>query len=151
MAWIVLRLGEPHRLLVEQHARVAEPRAEPRVIFQRADAAVDVDRGVDLGVAGIGDRDPFVFRAVGDEHVGDGADELRPLGIAHAAQRPLPLPAGESERAFEIDALGRHGRELVVEALVSGDVVGELTAQAIAVAVAMPFNFVGNKLWTFDE
>ena len=25
----------------------------------------------------------------------------------------------------------------------------ELTAQAIAVAIAMPFNFLGNKLWTF--
>ena len=24
-------------------------------------------------------------------------------------------------------------------------------AQAIAVAIAMPFNFVGNKLWTFDD
>jgi putative flippase GtrA len=28
-------------------------------------------------------------------------------------------------------------------------VVGELPAQAIAVAAAMPFNFLGNKLWTF--
>jgi dolichol-phosphate mannosyltransferase len=27
--------------------------------------------------------------------------------------------------------------------------LGDLTAQAIAVAVAMPFNFLGNKLWTF--
>jgi len=27
--------------------------------------------------------------------------------------------------------------------------MGDLTAQAIAVAVAMPFNFLGNKLWTF--
>jgi dolichol-phosphate mannosyltransferase len=27
--------------------------------------------------------------------------------------------------------------------------LGELSAQAIAVAVAMPFNFLGNKLWTF--
>lgn len=36
----------------------------------------------------------------------------------------------------------------VLEALVAGD-VGILLAQAIAVAVAMPFNFVGNKLWTF--
>ena len=26
----------------------------------------------------------------------------------------------------------------------------ELQSQAIAVAVAMPFNFLGNKLWTFD-
>lgn len=36
----------------------------------------------------------------------------------------------------------------VLEALVAGD-VGTLLSQAIAVAVAMPFNFVGNKLWTF--
>jgi putative flippase GtrA len=33
--------------------------------------------------------------------------------------------------------------------LVSGAAVGDLTAQAIAVAIAMPFNFLGNKLWTF--
>jgi putative flippase GtrA len=37
----------------------------------------------------------------------------------------------------------------VLELLISGNAVGELTAQAIAVAVAMPFNFLGNKLWTF--
>jgi putative flippase GtrA len=37
----------------------------------------------------------------------------------------------------------------VLELLLSGQVVGELPAQAIAVAVAMPFNFLGNKLWTF--
>ena len=40
---------------VEQGLGRAEAGAEPGVIFQRADAAVDVDRGVDLGVAGIGD------------------------------------------------------------------------------------------------
>ncbi len=38
---------------------------------------------------------------------------------------------------------------VVLEALVSGASMGDLTAQAIAVAVAMPFNFLGNKLWTF--
>jgi putative flippase GtrA len=38
----------------------------------------------------------------------------------------------------------------VLELLVSNHLVGDLTAQAIAVAVAMPFNFLGNKLWTFD-
>lgn len=38
----------------------------------------------------------------------------------------------------------------VLELLVSNHVTGELAAQAIAVAVAMPFNFLGNKLWTFD-
>jgi dolichol-phosphate mannosyltransferase len=37
----------------------------------------------------------------------------------------------------------------VLEALVGGTSLGDLTAQAIAVAVAMPFNFLGNKLWTF--
>jgi dolichol-phosphate mannosyltransferase len=37
----------------------------------------------------------------------------------------------------------------VLEVLVSSGGVGELSAQAIAVAVAMPFNFLGNKLWTF--
>jgi putative flippase GtrA len=37
-----------------------------------------------------------------------------------------------------------------LELLVSNHLVGDLTAQAIAVAVAMPFNFLGNKLWTFD-
>jgi dolichol-phosphate mannosyltransferase len=36
-----------------------------------------------------------------------------------------------------------------LEALISGASMGDLPAQAIAVAVAMPFNFLGNKLWTF--
>jgi len=38
----------------------------------------------------------------------------------------------------------------VLELLISNQLTGELAAQAIAVAVAMPFNFLGNKLWTFD-
>lgn len=37
----------------------------------------------------------------------------------------------------------------VLEALVGGAGMGDLSAQAIAVAIAMPFNFLGNKLWTF--
>jgi putative flippase GtrA len=37
----------------------------------------------------------------------------------------------------------------VLEALVEWTSLGDLSAQAIAVAVAMPFNFLGNKLWTF--
>ena len=36
-----------------------------------------------------------------------------------------------------------------LEALIAGASMGELPAQAIAVAIAMPFNFLGNKLWTF--
>jgi putative flippase GtrA len=38
---------------------------------------------------------------------------------------------------------------VVLEVLVTRTAVGDLTAQAIAVAVAVPFNFAGNKLWTF--
>lgn len=37
----------------------------------------------------------------------------------------------------------------VLEALMVGTTLGSLLAQAIAVAAAMPFNFAGNKLWTF--
>ena len=38
---------------------------------------------------------------------------------------------------------------IALEALVSYASLGDLSAQAIAVAIAMPFNFLGNKLWTF--
>ena len=38
---------------------------------------------------------------------------------------------------------------IALEALVSQTSLGDLSAQAIAVAIAMPFNFLGNKLWTF--
>lgn len=38
---------------------------------------------------------------------------------------------------------------IVLEILISSASLGDLPAQAIAVAVAMPFNFLGNKLWTF--
>jgi putative flippase GtrA len=37
----------------------------------------------------------------------------------------------------------------ILELLLSTHATGELTAQAIAVAAAMPFNFIGNRLWTF--
>ena len=38
---------------------------------------------------------------------------------------------------------------VALELLVSVAGLAELPAQALAVAVAMPVNFVGNKLWTF--
>jgi len=38
---------------------------------------------------------------------------------------------------------------IALEALVTQASFGDLAAQAIAVAIAMPFNFLGNKLWTF--
>lgn len=38
----------------------------------------------------------------------------------------------------------------VLEAILAGTSLGDVSAQAIAVAVVMPFNFLGNKLWTFS-
>lgn len=38
---------------------------------------------------------------------------------------------------------------VALEALLLNTSLGALAAQAIAVAIAMPFNFLGNKLWTF--
>ena len=38
---------------------------------------------------------------------------------------------------------------IALEVLVNSSSLHEIAAQAIAVAVAMPFNFLGNKLWTF--
>jgi putative flippase GtrA len=39
----------------------------------------------------------------------------------------------------------------VLEALVVGADLAELPAQALAVAVAMPVNFLGNRQWTFKR
>jgi putative flippase GtrA len=39
----------------------------------------------------------------------------------------------------------------LLELLVSVGDLKEVVAQAIAVAAATPCNFIGNKLWTFDE
>lgn len=59
-------------------------------------------------------------------------------------------PASFQAARFFAVSLAALGLNLVVlQALVSSQAVGDLTAQAIAVAVAMPFNFLGNKLWTF--
>jgi len=58
--------------------------------------------------------------------------------------------AGFQAARFFAVSLAALGLNLIVlEALLAGGEIGELTAQAVAVAVAMPFNFLGNKLWTF--
>jgi len=58
--------------------------------------------------------------------------------------------AGFQAVRFFAVSLASLGLNLVVlELLVTRGGTGELAAQAIAVAVAMPFNFLGNKLWTF--
>jgi putative flippase GtrA len=55
----------------------------------------------------------------------------------------------QAARFFVVSVAALALNLIVLEALLAGGDIGELTAQAIAVAVAMPFNFLGNKLWTF--
>jgi putative flippase GtrA len=56
----------------------------------------------------------------------------------------------QAARFFAVSLASLGLNLIVLEALISNHLTGELTAQAIAVAVAMPFNFLGNKLWTFS-
>src|SRR5262249_50042233 len=90
-----------------------EALADRAVVFERARAAVDVDRGVDLGVARIALRDPEILVAIGDEDLGDLAEEGRALGEAQLAQiGPADAPRVVERRAV-IDAVGGGARELV--------------------------------------
>jgi dolichol-phosphate mannosyltransferase len=60
-------------------------------------------------------------------------------------------PAHFQAARFFLVSLASLGLNIaVLELLIFNELTGELVAQAIAVAVAMPFNFLGNKLWTFD-
>ena len=65
------------------------------------------------------------------------------------AEAPGRHPAHQGARFMIVSLIGLGVNLVVLEALVSGVDLSELPAQAIAVAVAMPVNFVGNKLWTF--
>ena len=56
----------------------------------------------------------------------------------------------QAARFFTVSVAALGVNLIVLELLVRGG-MGDLPAQAIAVAVAMPFNFIGNKLWTFDD
>jgi putative flippase GtrA len=58
-------------------------------------------------------------------------------------------PGFQAARFFAVSVAGLLINLAVLEVLVSGTSMDDLAAQAIAVAVAMPFNFLGNKLWTF--
>ena len=52
-------------------------------------------------------------------------------------------------RFFSVSLVGLGFNLVLLELLVGPAGVSELPAQAIAVALTMPLNFVGNKLWTF--
>ena len=57
----------------------------------------------------------------------------------------------QAARFFTVSTLALGINLAVLEVLIQVAGVSELPAQAIAVAVAMPFNFIGNKIWTFDD
>jgi putative flippase GtrA len=54
----------------------------------------------------------------------------------------------QAARFFTVSVLALVVNLVALELLVRGG-MGDLPAQAIAVAIAMPVNFIGNKLWTF--
>lgn len=58
-------------------------------------------------------------------------------------------PGFQAARFFAVSVAALLVNLAALELLISGASMGDLPAQAIAVAVAMPFNFLGNKLWTF--
>jgi dolichol-phosphate mannosyltransferase len=60
--------------------------------------------------------------------------------------------AGRQALRFVIVSVGAFMVNLVVlELLVSGAELPEVPAQALAIVAATPCNFLGNKLWTFDD
>jgi dolichol-phosphate mannosyltransferase len=59
-------------------------------------------------------------------------------------------PAGfQAARFFAVSVASLGLNLAVLELIWRAGTVTPITAQAIAVAVAMPFNFLGNKFWTF--
>ena len=60
-------------------------------------------------------------------------------------------PGFQAARFFTVSVAALLINLAVLEALISGASFADITAQAIAVAVAMPFNFLGNKLWSFAD
>ena len=59
--------------------------------------------------------------------------------------------AGQQAWRFLAVSVAAFAVNLVALKVLVGGGMSELPAQAISVAIAMPFNFVGNKLWTFDD
>jgi putative flippase GtrA len=57
----------------------------------------------------------------------------------------------QAARFFTVSLVGLGVNLVALELLISTAGLPELLSQAIAVAVATPVNFIGNKLWTFDR
>lgn len=56
----------------------------------------------------------------------------------------------QAARFFTVSLVGLGVNLFLLELFVNGADLAELPAQALAVALSMPVNFVGNKLWTFS-
>ena len=54
----------------------------------------------------------------------------------------------QAARFFTVSVLALLINLVALELLIRGG-MGDIPAQAVAVAIAMPFNFISNKLWTF--
>lgn len=57
----------------------------------------------------------------------------------------------QAARFFTVSVAALVINLIALQLLIDAGDLAELPAQALAVAIAMPFNFVGNKVWTFDE
>lgn len=57
----------------------------------------------------------------------------------------------QAARFFTVSIVGLAVNLVVLTLLVDGLDAPELPSQAVAVAVATPVNFIGNKLWTFSR
>lgn len=60
-------------------------------------------------------------------------------------------PAHQGARFLIVSLIAFVVNLVVLELLVTAAGLGEIASQAIAVAVSMPVNFAGNKLWTFTQ
>ena len=57
----------------------------------------------------------------------------------------------QAARFLIVSMVGLGVNLVLLELFVSGMQLAELPAQALAVALTLPVNFIGNKLWTFDD
>jgi dolichol-phosphate mannosyltransferase len=57
----------------------------------------------------------------------------------------------QAARFFAVSLMGLGVNLVLLYLLVDVASASELPSQAVAVALAMPFNFIGNKLWTFGR
>jgi putative flippase GtrA len=57
----------------------------------------------------------------------------------------------QAARFFTVSLLGLGVNLVLLELFVSGVELPELPSQALAVALTLPVNFIGNKLWTFGS